>query len=65
MAKQAGGFYYGYIVVLASFLILLLVFGVHYTFGLYVKPIFAEFGWGMAAISGAYSCHGSFRGLRA
>ncbi len=55
MAKQAGGFYYGYIVVLASFLILLLVFGVHYTFGLYVKPIFAEFGWGMAAISGAYS----------
>jgi MFS family permease len=48
-------FYYGYIVVSACFVILFVIFGVHYTFGLYLKPILAEFGWSRAITSGAYS----------
>lgn len=53
--KTVDRFYYGYIVVFASFIILLVIFGIHYTFGLYLKPILAEFGWSRANTSGAYS----------
>ncbi len=55
MTKSTERFYYGYIIVIASFCILLIIFGVHYAFGLFLKPIFAEFGWSRATISGAYS----------
>jgi MFS family permease len=53
--KNVDRFYYGYIVVLACFVILMVIFGIHYTFGLYLKPILAEFGWSRAITSGAYS----------
>ena len=45
----------GHIVTFACFVIFLVVFGLQYTFGLYLKPILAEFGWSRAAVSGAYS----------
>jgi MFS family permease len=48
-------FTYGYIVVFACFSILLIIYGIHYTFGIYLKPILAEFGWSRATTSGAYS----------
>ena len=47
--------YYGYIVVIACFIIFVVIYGVHYTFGLYLKPILAEFGWSRGVTSGAYS----------
>jgi MFS family permease len=53
--KTGDRLYYGYIVVFACFIILLVIFGIHYSFGLYLKPILAEFGWSRAITSGAYS----------
>ncbi len=48
-------FFYGYIVVAASFLIILLMWGTFYSFGVLLKPLQADFGWTKEAISGAYS----------
>jgi len=48
-------FFYGYIVVLAGFLILAVMWGVMQSFGVFLKPMSAEFGWARAEISGAYS----------
>ena len=48
-------FFYGYIVVAASFLSTMLMFGTSYSFGVFFKPLLAEFGWTRAMISGIYS----------
>jgi MFS family permease len=48
-------FFYGYVVVASAYLVLFFVFGVHYTFGVFLKPIIAEFGWGRAVTSGAFA----------
>jgi len=49
------GFFYGYIIVLAGFVILGASAGGFYTFGVFLKPVSAEFGWTRAVTSGAYS----------
>jgi len=59
-------FFYGYIVVLAAFVIMVVVFGTVYTFGVFFKPLSAEFGWTRTVTSGAYSLKvllGSFLGI--
>jgi MFS family permease len=48
-------FYYGYVVVLVAFLIMLVLWGVYYAFGVFFKPMLSEFGWSRAMTSGAYS----------
>ena len=48
-------FFYGYVVVLAAFLILVMTWGTLYCFGVFFKPVLIEFGWTRAATSGAYS----------
>jgi MFS family permease len=48
-------FNYGWVVVGASSLVMLVAFGMHSSFGLFLDPLRAEFGWSRAAISGAYS----------
>lgn len=48
-------FFYGYVIVVISFFVLLLTFGTFYTFGVFFKPLSTEFGWTRAATSGAYS----------
>ncbi len=48
-------FFYGYIVVLVSTVVLALTFGVNYSFGIFFTPLRAEFGWSKAVTSGAYS----------
>jgi len=48
-------FFYGYIVVVAAFIILLVSFGVLNSFGVFFKPMLTEFGWTRAATSGAFS----------
>lgn len=48
-------FFYGYVVALVSFLIKVVMWGVTYSFGVFLKPLSAEFGWSRASISGAYS----------
>jgi MFS family permease len=53
--KKASQFSYGYIIVLACFLIQGIGIGVFVTFGVFFKPLLAEFGWSRTTISGASS----------
>ena len=48
-------FFYGYIIVLACFLIQGIGIGTFVAFGVFFKPLLAEFGWSRATISGASS----------
>lgn len=59
-ARLSGGgsrprFFYGYAILLASFLILMTVWGTQYSFGVFFKPVSSEFGWTRAETAGAYS----------
>jgi MFS family permease len=47
--------FYGYVVVLASSLIILISWGSQYSFGVFFKPVLNEFGWTRAVTSGAYA----------
>ena len=58
-------FFYGYIVVVAAFLIMLVMFGVYYAFGVFFKPVLAEFGWTRVMTSGAFSLSWIVSGLLA
>ncbi len=49
------GFFYGYSIVIASTFIMLVCLGVHYAFGVFLKPMLNEFGWSRAVTSGAFS----------
>jgi len=49
------GFFYGYIIVLSSFLILMIAWGAQYSFGIFFKPMLRDFGFSRAVLSGAYS----------
>ncbi len=48
-------FYYGNIIVLASFFVVMIAWGTQYSFGVFFKPVLNEFGWTRAETSGAYS----------
>jgi len=48
-------FFYGYIVVVAGFIVLVILNGTLYSFGVFLKPLAAEFGWTRAMTAGAYS----------
>ncbi|MFC2017287.1 MFS transporter, partial [Chloroflexota bacterium] len=58
-------FFYGYIVVLAGFLIMMIIFGMNYSFGVFFKPLLTEFGWTRAETSGAFSLCMVLHGLLA
>lgn len=58
-------FFYGFIVVVAAFLIMVVMFGVYYTFGIFFKPVLTEFGWTRAMTSGAFSLSWIVSGLLA
>jgi len=49
------GFYYGYIVVAAAFVIMVVSWGLYISYGIFFNPLVAEFGWSRAVTSGAYS----------
>jgi MFS family permease len=48
-------FFYGYIIVLACFLLQAIGVGTYVAFGVFFKPLLAEFGWSRATVSGASS----------
>ena len=48
-------FFYGYVIAAACFGIQAVGIGTHIAFGVFFKPLIAEFGWTRAAISGAQS----------
>ena len=48
-------FFYGYIVVVAAFCIMVVMWGTFHAFGIFFNPVLAEFGWTRAMTSGAFS----------
>jgi len=48
-------FFYGYTIVIISFIAMMLLLGLHTVFGIFVKPIIAELGWTRTVTSGAFS----------
>jgi MFS family permease len=55
MAKRCREIFWGWYVVLGAFLVLCLSYGVRYSFGVFVYPMFKETGWPMSVISLAAS----------
>jgi len=51
MAKRIRQVFWGWYVVLGAFLLLCLSYGVRYSFGVFVHPMFKEYGWPMSVIS--------------
>ncbi len=58
-------FFYGYIVVVAAFFIMLLMLGMQFTFGIFFKPMLTDLGWTRAVTSGAFSVFWIIQGLLA
>jgi MFS family permease len=56
-------FFYGYIVVVATFFIMVVMWGAYYAFGVFFKPVLTEFGWTRAMTSGAFSLSMVAQGL--
>lgn len=54
-SRETPGFFYGWLVLGAAFVTLLLTVGVWHSFGVFFKPILAEFGSGRGALSLASS----------
>jgi MFS family permease len=52
-SKPEPRFFYGYIVVAVSLVILLLTYGIRTSFGIFFKPMLTEFDWTRALTSGA------------
>lgn len=48
-------FFSVYNVIIAGFVIMIVCWGIYYSFGIFLKPMLNEFGWTRAMISGAFS----------
>jgi MFS family permease len=57
--------FYGYIVVAAIFFILVLMWGIVNTFGIFFKPMLTDLGWTRAVTSGAFAVFWIIQGLLA
>jgi MFS family permease len=57
------GLYYGYIIVLITFLMMVLGWGIFYIYGVFFTPLTREFGWSRAVTSGAFSASILISGL--
>jgi MFS family permease len=56
-------FFYGHVIVGICFITLMIMYGALYSFGVFLKPIVAEFGWTRAVTAGAYSLYFLLSGL--
>lgn len=54
---QAERFYYGWIVVLACLIIMVSIFGIRYSYGVFFKSLEQGFGWSRALTSGIFSAY--------
>lgn len=62
-SKSKSRFFYGYNIVILCFIIMTLIYGVRTSFGVFFKPIEAEFGWSRALISGAVTLSMIIQGI--
>jgi len=58
-------YFYGYVVVVASFFIIMVAFGLYGTYGIFFNPLLEEFGWNRATTSAAYSLSMTVHGVLA
>ena len=56
-------FFYGYVIVAAALLMLIVMLGARFSFGVLFAPVLDEFGWSRAATSGGFSLTWVFTGL--
>ncbi len=61
--ESKGRIYYGYVVVAVAFIILTIMWGAVYSFGVFFKPLQNEFGWTSAQTSLAFSLFMVIHGL--
>jgi len=47
--------FYGYVIVMAAFLVFVSMYGSYFSYGVFLKPVLAEFGWSRATMSGAFA----------
>ncbi len=52
---ETASFYYGYIIVLVTFILMIVGWGMFYIYGVFFRPLEEEFGWTRAVTSGAFS----------
>jgi MFS family permease len=57
------GFYYGYVIVAVVFLMLLVLSGANFCFGVFFKALAEEFGWTRAITAGPYALYLIIQGL--
>jgi MFS family permease len=57
------GLYYGYIIAIAAFCILLVTYGVRFSYGIFFTPMARELGWNSATTSLAYSISIALEGI--
>lgn len=55
--RNAGRFFYGWVVAIAAFVFMIAVWGAYYSFGVYFKPVSGDFGWSRAVTAGAFSTY--------
>jgi MFS family permease len=55
--------YYGYVIVLIGFLLTMFGWGIFYIYGVFFRPLEADFGWTRAVTSGAFSISVLMSGL--
>gem|GEM_PF-6165345 len=46
-------FFYGHLLVIAGYIIMLVMYGTLYSFGVFLKPLLAEPGWTRTSLLGA------------
>jgi MFS family permease len=56
---------YGYVIVFSAFLLMTVIWMSFYSFGIFFKPVLADFGWTRAATAGAFSLSSFIQGLLA
>jgi MFS family permease len=56
-------FDYGYIIVIASFLVAMMVVGLFVSTGVFYKPMLSDFGWARAALSAPIAVSAAVNGL--
>jgi MFS family permease len=61
--KTGHRFFYGYIVAVAAFFIFMFSFGLTFSYGVFFKPLIAEFGWTRAMTSTAFSLNNIISGV--
>jgi len=62
---KAPRFFYGWVVVAAAFCVALVAYGVQYSFGIFIDPLKADFGWSGELVGGAASLFMFSRGALA